>query len=197
MKFEDIITRIVELGSPELPPGYDVSEMDTGTWGVFVRDEHSISFDTRALAVHNAWGGWTYDIGPEWESFLVRLVGAVESIPEPLKEAQPTGPISVTASPNWLWVAGMRDTKGRRVNEVKGGRLLLFHGGVLASGLEPDLSDAATLGCVEHVLLSSLYGEGCLLWRSGLRWHYGRDRVPFGSGSTKGEALEAALWGKP
>jgi len=113
------------------------------------------------------------------------------------------------ASPHWGWVPGMLTLDGVRVLEgwwdcfrgiqefTRSGEDGEVHGSY--KNHIPDLSDAATLGAIEHALLPEMYGcevSVCFYYRS---WwivlhndsgtHIGLTNNP----KTKAEALVAAL----
>ena len=114
-----------------------------------------------------------------------------------MRRAKVTLAAEAVAMERWRWLPGMRywsehrrgwDRIPDRPNDASFAKWL-------RSTSLPDLDDAATLGCIEHGLLPEFYGENCSLWHSATGWHYGRDGMSFGSGSTKGEALVEALRG--
>ena len=114
------------------------------------------------------------------------------------------------ACPGWRWMPGMRDTDGWRIlrgEEASGGASLasadgeLMHDRSLSLRVLPDLTDAATLGCL-LALVREAWGDAAASahlvgFTHALEWAVMSDESELATGPTEAAALVAALEAAP
>jgi len=115
------------------------------------------------------------------------------------------------ACPGWRWMPGMLDTDGWRIlrgeDEDAGASLVnasgeMMHDRSLSLAVLPDLTDAATLGCLLTLVREAWGDETMTAWHHpqggpARPWRVWRPGVPVAYGPTEAAALVAALEAAP